>query len=71
MFWSKNKKIMYTPILLKCGVRGSILHGHVIMMKVGYSQHCSLKNVNVHTRDSFLISSHRTDSVIMTLFLEL
>ena len=37
MFYSKNKKIMYTPVnpsftIYKWGVRGSFLHGHVFVM---------------------------------------
>ena len=37
MFWSKNTKILYTPVnpyftIQKWGVRGYSLHGHVFMM---------------------------------------
>ena len=37
MFWIKNKKIRYTPAIpsfsiLKWGLRGFILHGHVFLM---------------------------------------
>ena len=37
MFYSENKKIMYTPVSpnftnQKWDVRGSVLHGHVSMM---------------------------------------
>ena len=37
MFWSKNKKIMYTPVnpsftIYKWEVRGSSFHGHVFVM---------------------------------------
>ena len=37
MFWSKNKKNMYTRVnpsftIFKWGVRGYTLHGHVILM---------------------------------------
>ena len=37
MFWSKNKKNRYTPAypsftMLKWGLRGYILHGHVFLM---------------------------------------
>ena len=39
MFWSKNKKNMYTRVnptcsILKWGVRGCSLHGHVILMLI-------------------------------------
>ena len=38
MFWSKNKKNRYTPpypsfAILKWGLRGYTLHGHVFMME--------------------------------------
>ena len=43
MFWSKNKKNMYTRVnptfsISKWGVRGCSLHGHVILMSLGTLQ---------------------------------
>ena len=41
MFWSKNKENRYNPAypsfsILKWGLRGYILHGHVFLMTSGF-----------------------------------
>ena len=64
LFWSKNKKNMYTPAypnfsILKWGLRGYTLHGHVFLMP---------RNVNLLFICNFQATFHTHDSVTLQHF---
>ena len=61
MFWSKNKKQMYTPVhpsftINKWDVRGYTLHGHVIIM--AYQPFSNMMGIHVVYVDALCSNSH-------------